>query len=157
MIKQVSIFDLDGTTIDSSHRQVTDSKGNLDLAKWFENSTPSKIFADKVLPLASQIRRRNKKGDYTIVHTARNMSFADYEFLMENGICPDKIISRPKGNMIADGVLKRKQLSSLFNLKPFKKANKVMFDDNKEVKAEVSKIGVQVFNPNKLNERLQNA
>ena len=157
MIKQISIFDLDGTTIDSSHRQVTDSKGNLDLAKWFENSTPSKIFADKVLPLASQIRRRNKKGDYTIVHTARNMSFADYEFLMENGICPDKIISRPKGNMIADGVLKRKQLSSLFNLKPFRQANKVMFDDNKEVKTEVSKIGVTVFNPNKLNERLQNA
>ena len=157
MIKQISIFDLDGTTIDSSHRQVTDSKGNLDLSKWFQNATPSKIFADKVLPLASQIRRRNKKGDYTIVHTARNMSFADYEFLMENGICPDKIISRPKGNMIADGVLKRKQLSSLFNLKPFRKANKVMFDDNKEVKTEVSKIGVQVFNPNKLNERLQNA
>ena len=155
MIKQISIFDLDGTTIDSSHRQVTDSKGNLDLAKWFENSTPSKIFADKVLPLASQIRRRNKKGDYTIVHTARNMSFADYEFLMENGICPDKIISRPKGNMIADGVLKRKQLSSLFNLKQFKQARKVMFDDNKEVKQEVSKIGVQVLNPNKLNERLK--
>ena len=30
MIKQI-LFDLDGTTIDSSHRQVTDSKGNLDL------------------------------------------------------------------------------------------------------------------------------
>ena len=154
MIKQISIFDLDGTTIDSSHRQVTDSKGNLDLAKWFENATPSKIFADKVLPLSLQIRRRQKKGDYTIVHTARNMSYADYEFLMENGICPDKIISRPKGNMIADGVLKRKQLSSLFNLKPFKQARKVMFDDNLEVKKEVSKIGVTVFNPNKLNERL---
>ena len=154
MIKQVSIFDLDGTTIDSSHRQITDKKGNLDLAKWFENATPSKIFADKVLPLSLQIRRRQKKGDYTIVHTARNMSYADYEFLMENGICPDKIISRPKGNMIADGVLKRKQLSSLFNLKPFKQARKVMFDDNLEVKKEVSKIGVTVFNPNKLNERL---
>ena len=73
---------------------------------------------------------------------------------MENGICPDKIISRPKGNMVADGVLKRKQLSSLFNLKPFRQANKVMFDDNLEVKKEVSKIGVTVFNPNKLNERL---
>ena len=34
MIKQISIFDLDGTTIDSSHRQNTDSKGNLDLNKW---------------------------------------------------------------------------------------------------------------------------
>jgi len=30
-----------------------------------------------------------------------------------------------------------------------------MFDDNLEVKKEVSKIGVQVFNPNKLNERLK--
>ena len=155
MIKQVSIFDLDGTTIDSSHRQITDSKGNLDLAKWFKNATPSKIFADKVLPLSLQIRRRQKKGDYTIVHTARNMTYADYEFLMENGICPNKIISRPKGNNVADGVLKRKQLSSLFNLKPFKQARKIMFDDNLEVKKEVSKIGVQVFNPNKLNERLK--
>ena len=157
MIKQISIFDLDGTTIDSSHRQATLPNGNLDLKHWFENSTPSKIFADKVLPLSLQIRRRQKKGDYVVVHTARNMTYADYEFLMENGICPDKIISRPKGNMIADGVLKRKQLSSFFNLKPFKNANKVMFDDNLEVKKEVSKIGVQVFNPNKLNERLQNA
>ena len=155
MIKQISIFDLDGTTIDSSHRQVTLPNGNLDIANWLENSTPSKIYADKVLPLSLQIRRRQKKGDYVVVHTARNMSYADYEFLMENGICPNKIISRPIGNNTADGVLKRKQLSSLFNLKPFKQARKVMFDDNLEVKKEVSKIGVQVFNPNKLNERLK--
>ena len=154
MIKQISIFDLDGTTIDSSHRQVTLPNGNLDIANWLENSTPSKIYADKVLPLSLQIRRRQKKGDYVVVHTARNMSYADYEFLMENGICPNKIISRPIGNNTADGVLKRKQLSSLFNLKPFKQARKVMFDDNLEVKKEVSKIGVTVFNPNKLNERL---
>ena len=91
------------------------------------------------------------------MHTARNMTFADYEFLMENGICPDKIISRPKGNMVADGVLKRKQLSSLFNLKPFKKAIKVIFDDNKEVRTELKKIGVVTINPTKINERLQNA
>ena len=155
MIKQISIFDLDGTTIDSSHRQVTLPNGNLDIANWLENSTPSKIYADKVLPLSLQIRRRQKKGDYVVVHTARNMSYADYEFLMENGICPNKIISRPIGNNTADGVLKRKQLSSLFNLKPFKQARKIMFDDNLEVKKEVSKIGVQVFNPNKLNERLK--
>ena len=157
MIKQISIFDLDGTTIDSSHRQVTLPNGNLDIANWLENSTPSKIFADKVLPLSLQIRRRQKKGDYVVVHTARNMSYADYEFLMENGICPNKIISRPIGNNTADGVLKRKQLSSLFNLKPFKKAIKVIFDDNKEVRTELKKIGVVTINPTKINERLQNA
>lgn len=155
MIKQISIFDLDGTTIDSSHRQATLSNGNLDLKHWFKNATPSKIFNDKVLPLALQVRRRQKQGDYVLVQTARNMTYADYEFLMENGICPNKIISRPIGNTTADGVLKRKQLSSLFNLKPFKQARKIMFDDNLEVKKEVSKLGVQVLNPNKLNERLK--
>ena len=156
MIKQISIFDLDGTTIDSNHRQATLPNGNLDLQHWFKNSTPSKIFKDKVLPLALQIRRRQKKGDYVVVHRARNMTYADYEFLMENGICPDKIISRPKGNMVADGVLKRKQLSSLFNLKQFKNSNKVIFDDNKEVRNELKQIGITTINPTKINKRLEN-
>ena len=84
------------------------------------------------------------------------MTYADYEFLMENGICPNKIISRPKGNNVADGVLKRKQLSSLFNLKQFKNANKVIFDDNKEVRNELKQIGITTINPTKINKRLEN-
>ena len=60
MIKNISIFDLDGTIIDSSHRQMVKSDGTLDLAKWFENATAEKIFADKVLPLAQQVRKRQK-------------------------------------------------------------------------------------------------
>ena len=51
-IKNISIFDLDGTIIDSSHRQATLPDGTLNLAHWFENATPEKIFEDKVLPLA---------------------------------------------------------------------------------------------------------
>ena len=70
MIKNISIFDLDGTIIDSSHRQMVKSDGTLDLAKWFENATAEKIFADKVLPLATQVRRRQKAGDYVMVCTA---------------------------------------------------------------------------------------
>ena len=49
-------------------------------------------FGDSKVPLALQVRRRQKKGDYTIVQTARNMTYADYEFLMINGINPHKII-----------------------------------------------------------------
>ena len=60
--------------------------------------------------------------------------------------------------MVADGVLKEKQLSKKHsNLKPFKKAIKVIFDDNKEVRTELKKIGVVTINPTKINERLQNA
>ena len=151
MIKQITIFDLDGTTIDSDHRQATLPNGNLDLKHWFENSTAEKIFDDKVLPLAQEIRRRNKKGDYTIICTARNLQYADLEFMMENGLLADKVISRPKGNMENDAKLKRKQLNSFLSLKQFKNANKVMFDDNDQVRSELRQIGISVIHPNKYN------
>ena len=151
MIKQIKIFDLDGTTIGSDHRQATLPNGNLDLKHWFENSTAEKIFDDKVLPLAQEIRRRNKKGDYTIICTARNLQYADLEFMMENGLLADKVISRPKGNMENDAKLKRKQLNSFLSLKQFKNANKVMFDDNSQVRSELRQIGISVLHPNKYN------
>ena len=151
MIKQITIFDLDGSTIYSDHRQATLPNGNLDLKHWFENSTAEKIFDDKVLPLAQEIRRRNKKGDYTIICTARNLQYADLEFMMENGLLADKVISRPKGNMENDAKLKRKQLNSFLSLKQFKNANKVMFDDNNQVRSELRQIGISVLHPNKYN------
>ena len=125
--------------------------GNLDLKHWFENATAEKIFDDKVLPLAQEIRRRNKKGDYTIICTARNLQYADLEFMMENGLLADKVISRPKGNMENDAKLKRKQLNSFLSLKQFKNANKVMFDDNNQVRSELRQIGISVLHPNKYN------
>lgn len=154
-IKNISIFDLDGTVIDSSHRQATLPDGTLNLEHWFENATPEKIFDDTVLPLAQQIRKRQRAGDFTMVCTARNMQDADFEFLQNEGICPDKIISRPAGNMEADAELKAKQLRSFFNLKQFKKANKVMFDDAASVRQTLRKIGISVIHPNKINQRLE--
>ncbi len=154
MIKNISIFDLDGTTIDSSHRQMVKPDGTLDLEKWFEMATPEMIFQDKVLPLATQIRRRQKAGDYTIVCTARNMTDADFEFLQDNGICPHKIISRPVGNMMPDGELKKRQLKSFLSLRQFQKASKVMFDDAASVRSTLRKIGIAVIHPEKIAERV---
>ena len=154
MIKNISIFDLDGTIIDSSHRQATLADGTLNLGAWIENCTPEMIFKDTVLPLAEQIRKRRKAGDYVIVCTARLMSKVDYEFLMNEGICPDKIISRPSGNMEADGFLKAKQLKKFFSLKQFVKASKVMFDDAASVRTALRKIGIAVIHPQKLEGRI---
>ena len=153
-IKNVLIFDLDGTTIDSSHRQATKPDGTLDLAHWFENATPDRIHDDTVLPLAQQMHKRCKAGDYVVVCTARSMQDADFEFLQNHGLCVDKIISRPHGNMTPDAELKRKQLSSLFNLKQFKKANKVMFDDAPSVRGTLRKIGIAVVHPDKVQARV---
>ena len=153
-IKNISIFDLDGTIIDSSRRQATLPDGTLNQAHWFENATPEKIFEDKVLPLAHQIRKRSKAGDFVLVCTARTMQDADFEFLMNEGICPDKIISRPAGNMEPDGKLKAKQLNSFLSLKQFRKASKVMFDDAASVRSSLRKIGIAVIHPDKIAERV---
>lgn len=153
-IKNISIFDLDGTVIDSTHRQATKPDGTLNLDHWFENATPEKIAEDKVLPLADQIRKRVHAGDYVVICTARTMSFADFEFLFENGLCVHKIISRPAGNMEADAKLKAKQLGSLFNLRQFQIANKVMFDDAPSVRSSLRKLGIAVICPTKIQERV---
>jgi len=62
-----------------------------------------------------------------------------------------KIISRPVGNMEADGSLKAKQLSSFLSLRQFKRASKVMFDDAQSVRSAIRKIGIAVLDPAKLN------
>ena len=153
-MKNITIFDLDGTCIDSGHRQNTLPDGTLDLTKWIENATPEMIFKDTLLPLAQQIRKRQKAGDFTIVCTARNMTFADYEFLMNEGINPDMIISRKSGDMRPDGEMKLAKLKSLFNLKQFRDKNKIMFDDAASVRSTLRGLLDAVIDPLKINERI---
>ena len=43
----IYIFDLDGTVIDSSHRQLALPNGDIDLTHWRENSTKEKISSYK--------------------------------------------------------------------------------------------------------------
>jgi len=43
-IKNITIFDLDGTVIDSSHRQATKPDGTLNLEHWFEMQRQKKSF-----------------------------------------------------------------------------------------------------------------
>lgn len=153
-IKNITIFDLDGTVIDSSHRQATKPDGTLDLAHWFENATPEKIFKDKILPLAQQIRRRSKAGDFTMICTARTLSDADLEFFHQEGLLVDKIISRKQGDNTPDGELKAKQLRSFFSLKQFKDLNKVMFDDAPSVRKSLRRLGISVIDPSKIQDRV---
>ena len=154
MIKNITIFDLDGTCIDSSHSQLTKSDGTLDIENWLENATSEKVFKDSLLPLASEISKRKIAGDYTIISTARNMTDADFEFLKINNMVPNLIISRKVGDNRPDDEIKFKRLSSLLNLKQFRNANKIMFDDANSVRATLRGLLDAVINPAKINERL---
>ena len=151
------IFDLDGTVIDSTHRQATKADGSLDLDHWFANNTADKIMADSLLPLADSMKQLKAAGHTVIVCTARAIQPADKEFLAVNGLHYDAILHREIGNMESDASLKIRLLEEYFIGKGFnsaRDANAIMFDDNLKVIAAMISIGITCFNATKINERM---
>jgi len=153
-----TIFDLDGTVIDSSHRKVTLPDGSLDLDHWIENCTPEKIAGDSLLPLANYMRQIYPHHE-VLVCTARVMSDADYDFLFDNGLHADAILSRPMGNRLPDAYLKEMLLRDHASRRElvwedFAKAS-VIIDDNYSVLARLGQIGIRAVHADGLNDALR--
>lgn len=145
------IFDLDGTVLDSSHRQLTAADGSLDIAHWRANSTPNKVLQDKPLPLAAFWRQVQAAGHTIAVCTARVMSTADYALLRKHGLYAHHIISRPHGETEKDHTLKKNQLAELIRNNPeFQGAT--MFDDNANVRLTIAELGIVTVDPVHYNE-----
>ncbi len=138
------IFDLDGTAIDSSHRQNTLPDGSLNLNAWRENSTPEMVARDTLLPLGEGWKA-GLTGKIAII-TARVLTHADYAFLRNNGLHYDFIYSRPEGDNTPDDQLKRLALyqlakdvgRSMVYLRQFA----IFFDDNASVRKMADKLGI---------------
>ena len=79
MKKQIFIFDLDDTVIDSSHRATLKADSlQLDLDAWRRDSTRENIMKDSLLPLANFMRECIATPHaFVWVCTARNMAQAD--------------------------------------------------------------------------------
>lgn len=131
-IKRVSIYDMDGTIVDSSHRYrtiVDDNGERIDLDYWRENEY--RALDDKLLPMAGQYRQDlNDPECYVIIATARVMNEPDYKFMREILGEPDYLISRPKGSDISGKLLKINGLAKFFNLVNFKDAEFTFYEDN---------------------------
>jgi hypothetical protein len=152
------IFDLDGTVIDSSHRKATLPDGSLDLAGWIANSTPEKIRRDSLLPLAAVMRELFPNSEEMLICTARVMGEADLEYLAENGLFFDGLLSRPEGNRLPDHVLKEMLLRDHatrcgLTWEEFTRFAH-MFDDNAHVIETLQGIGLSVSNAITLNAEL---
>jgi phosphoglycolate phosphatase-like HAD superfamily hydrolase len=150
------IFDLDHTVIDSSHRQSTLPCGSLDLAHWIENNTPEKIAKDTLLPLADIWKNAKKSGATIGVCTARVLQDADYEFLADNGLEFDFILSRPMGDNTGDAELKKRLLTEYAqyekqSLPQFVRGIQAFFDDNKSVLKMLKSIGVKTYDALEIN------
>lgn len=132
-IKRVSIYDMDGTIVDSSHRYrtITCPQGNIriDLDYWRNNQ--HRAYDDKFLPLAEQYQQDLKDPEcYVIIATAREMHEPDYRFVKEKLGLPHALISRPHGSSIKGTTLKINGLAKFFNLKNFQGAEFTFYEDN---------------------------
>jgi len=152
------IFDLDGTVIDSSHRQNTRPDGSLDLAHWIENNTVEKILADSLLPLAEKMRSVRSVKDTVAVITARVIQDADLAFLKRNDLRFDYLYSRAQGNTSPDDILKKRAILKLARKLQrsmnWMRKNTVFFDDNLEVLGVMDSMGIKTINATLANERL---
>tara|TARA_Y100001956_G_scaffold8909_1_gene7602 strand:- start:83 stop:556 length:474 start_codon:yes stop_codon:yes gene_type:complete len=152
------IFDLDGTVIDSSHRQNTLPDGSLDLAHWIENNTVEKILADSLLPLAEKMRSVRSAKDTVAVITARVIQDADLAFLKRNDLKFDYLYSRAEGNHTSDDLLKKRAILKLARKLQrsmnWMRKNTVFFDDNLEVLGIMDSMGIKTINATLANERL---
>ena len=152
----IKIFDLDGTVIDSTHRQTYREDGTLSISTWRENNTPDLIAQDKLLPLAKQMRTAYNRGDYVIICTAREIGAADYDFLRLHDLKFNAIVSRT--NDLPDFAMKLYGLHNLcrqlrVSWARFCKAA-IMYDDNLSVIEGLTDEGIKVYNATTLNKEL---
>ncbi len=131
MLRKITVYDLDGVLVDTSHRYRNLPDGTIDLAYWLENRTEENIAEDKILPLARQYQDDCLDPfTYCIICTSRMYHVLDIEFIVGILGAPDKLLMRPENNMEADGVLKRRQLQRLFNLRQFQWLPRFLWEDN---------------------------
>jgi hypothetical protein len=131
-ITKVSIYDMDGTIVDSMHRYrtiVDDNGTRIDLDYWRENEY--RACDDTLLPLADQYKSDIADPNcFVIIATARVMHTPDYDFVRDVLGEPDYIISRPEGSSISGKTLKIGGLAKFFNLVNFRDAEFTFYEDN---------------------------
>ena len=146
------IFDLDGTVIDSTHRQ-----GDT-LADWRRMNTVGNIMRDRLLPLAGKMQTAIQDGLDVWVCTSRVMGKADFAFLRLQGLLPNggPVIHRiGEGDARPCGELKLATLQGLaaamgVNWVQFAH-DSIMFDDSIDVQNTMRNAGLRVVDPVQFN------
>lgn len=147
------IFDLDGTTVDSSHRL-----GDT-LADWRRMNTPANIMQDKPLPLAEQMRQAIRDGLDVVILTSRVMGTADKNWLANHGLMAPLILSRHPSDTRPAGEYKLAKMAELAVRRRVSfrdlAASVVMWDDDLDVQQTLKKAGIRVIDPVNFNNQSQ--
>ena len=146
------IFDLDGTTVDSSHRM-----GDGTLAVWRRFNTAANIREDKPLPLAEQMRQAIRDGLDVVIMTSRVMGVADKNWLHFHGLMAPLVLSRHPSDTRPAGEYKLAKMAELAIRKRISmadlKASAVLWDDDADVQQTLRGAGFRVIDPVNYNQR----
>ena len=145
------IFDLDGTTVDSSHRL-----GDT-LADWRRMNTPANIMQDKPLPLAEQLRQAIRDDLDCVILTSRVMGINDKNWLHFHGLMAPLVLSRHPSDTRPAGEYKLAKMAELAIRKRISmadlKASAVLWDDDDDVQQTLRGAGFRVIDPVNYNQR----
>ena len=151
------IFDLDGTVIDSAHRQ------GETLADWRRMNTVGNVMRDSLLPLAAKMQAAILDGLDVWVCTSRVMGKADFAFLRLQGLLPNggPVIHRIGENDERPcGELKLAKLRGYAAGMGITWAqfahDSIMFDDSLDVQKTLRGAGIRVIDPVQFNTYIQN-
>ena len=146
------IFDLDGTVIDSAHRQ------GETLADWRRMNTVGNIMRDGLLPLAGKMQTAIQDGLDVWVCTSRVMGKADFAFLRLQGLLPNggPVIHRiGENDQRPCGELKLAKLRGYAAGMGITWAqfahDSIMFDDSLDVQKTLRGAGIRVIDPVQFN------
>ena len=148
------IFDLDGTVIDSSHRQ---GDGSLD--DWRRLNTVGNIMRDGLLPLAGKMQTAIQDGLDVWICTSRVMGKADFAFLRLQNLLPN---GGPVIHRISDAddrncgdlkLTKLRGMAASMGVSWARFANdSIMFDDSIVVQDTMRNAGLRVVDPVQYNQ-----
>ena len=152
------IFDLDGTVVDSSHRQ-----GDGSLNDWRRLNTVGNIMRDGLLPLAGKMQTAIQDGLDIWVCTSRVMGKADFAFLRLQNLLPNggPVIHRiGENDQRPCGELKLAKLRGYAAGMGITWAqfahDSIMFDDSLDVQKTLRGAGIRVIDPVQFNTYIQN-
>ena len=149
------IFDLDGTVIDSTHRQ-----GDT-LDDWHRRNTARNVALDSPLPLLDQMRDAIADDLDVIVCTSRVMSGRHFRGLDDHGIRGIDVLCRAPSDNRTCGFFKLQLLHNYARSIGYTWARfaqtSFMFDDDKGVQDTLRSVGLRVIDPVNYNHNIRTA
>tara|TARA_B100002019_G_C21238071_1_gene583906 strand:- start:572 stop:1057 length:486 start_codon:yes stop_codon:yes gene_type:complete len=154
-MQSIFIFDLDDTTVDSSHRTQLNADGSINLAHWRKHSTAENIMRDSMLPLADRMIEGIADGLDIVILTSRVITKVDLTWLKMRGMIAPTILSRSVLDDRPTGEYKLARLHELAIDRRMSFADLaksvIMWDDCKNVQSVLRNAGIRVIDPVQYN------